>query len=262
MGISARRGARERGSICWQVGQKMMRLLAVWLLVFACLNASEAASLEEEEASLAQLQEQLRSTRMEMTESLMALARAREAEALRITTGISGEEVVLLDEGVLMGADPKKPAEKKDEKKADATKADAKKADAKADAKKPAEKKEEKKAAAEDKKAKEAVKKVAKAAAKEKKETDEKITDDAKARVAKADGKKAKVQAKAAATVEKAEQKAENEKNKEKLKKDEVEAAAAKKKADLAKNKMIASTKKAQKAEFVAAGVKPKKVAG
>merc|ERR1712072_505612 len=183
MGISARRGARERGSICWQVGQKMMRLLAVWLLVFACLNASEAASLEEEEASLAQLQEQLRSTRMEMTESLMALARAREAEALRITTGISGEEVVLLDEGVLMGADPKKPAEKKDEKKADATKADAKKADAKADAtkadatkadakkadaKKPAEKKEEKKAAAEDKKAKEAVKKVAKAAAKEK----------------------------------------------------------------------------------------------
>merc|ERR1712230_220663 len=170
MGISARRGARERGSICWQVGQKMMRLLAVWLLVFACLNASEAASLEEEEASLAQLQEQLRSTRMEMTESLMALARAREAEALRITTGISGEEVVLLDEGVLMGADPKKPAEKK----------------------------EEKKAAAEDKKAKEAVKKVAKAAAKEKKETDEKITDDAKARVAKADGKKAKVQAKAA----------------------------------------------------------------
>merc|ERR1712230_120798 len=182
MGISARRGARERGSICWQVGQKMMRLLAVWLLVFACLNASEAASLEEEEASLAQLQEQLRSTRMEMTESLMALARAREAEALRITTGISGEEVVLLDEGVLMGADPKKPAEKKDEKKADATKADAKKADAKADAtkadatkadakkadaKKPAEKKEEKKA-------KEAVKKVAKAAAKEKKETDEK----------------------------------------------------------------------------------------
>merc|ERR1711883_5154 len=145
--ISARRGARERGSICWQVGQKMMRLLAVWLLVFACLNASEAASLEEEEASLAQLQEQLRSTRMEMTESLMALARAREAEALRITTGISGEEVVLLDEGVLMGADPKKPAEKKDEKKADATKADAKK---------PAEKTEEKKAAAEDKKAKEA----------------------------------------------------------------------------------------------------------
>merc|ERR1712072_1450708 len=205
MGISARRGARERGSICWQVGQKMMRLLAVWLLVFACLNASEAASLEEEEASLAQLQEQLRSTRMEMTESLMALARAREAEALRVTTGVSGEEVVLLDEGVLMGADPKKPAEKKDEKKADATKADAKKADAKADATKA----DATKAAAEDKKAKEAVKKVAKAAAKEKKETDEKITDDAKARVAKADGKKAKVQAKAAATVEKAEQKAE-----------------------------------------------------
>merc|ERR1711934_1348385 len=116
MGSERRLCARERGSICWQVGQKMMRLLAVWLLVFACLNASEAASLEEEESSLAQLQEQLRSTRMEMTESLMALARAREAEALRITTGISGEEVVLLDEGVLMGADPKKPAEKKDEK--------------------------------------------------------------------------------------------------------------------------------------------------